>query len=843
MQAQATRQTQDTITAPQSLQTVQTLLRAGLGCIAYLRDLLPQENFSRSLLTSANSSSLSTHASDSSTATPLHSESGKTSNVSGFQVMTVARGWSAEGDRLLDYMDGIFDALERQYLRSFIFAIYLDGDDPNNIVEAYTFNFKYHRIPGTDAILPIMTLGEGLMKMSLEEGRSRKDPVIQATTEGRPPTLSDVKKSLKSLIKVLINATTQMDTLPKQRFATFKTFYYPHTPSSYEPPHFRAGDCDKDRWFFTTHQKNEVPERCSLGKLETGYHGVNVHIASVSAFIPSSTDDNDAPFTGTTDDLPQTPFVRGVASRQAEIEVQQRDAHDRKVVWDAEMLGRADSADFDAEGEVDPECQLGPANDSGIDLDSWIPLGVRRGDGEIVPLSLQEREDSKQDTLPSGQEVMDLDEPTQELIFGGQPESVPECIQQLNTKQAGTLEDLSATQRLSGTEEANQLSPMRSSSSRPTHMTSPLPPSDFPTHGCSQASITSHGLDTQMVIDAVEAAHISRSAVDEILNMETQLPESGTSEDPIESYSFAASDTDQATPTGEPPRIATDEPVVLDCDCGVHRDDNDIILCEGGCDKWFHMWCMGYHSTQDKRLPHKFLCFRCRLRNDENWEMIMVQEWYQELLVNYSRLALFRRAIKIAETREPDSSKTFGTLAVAAQLFKRLETEGFIEPLENLDAGITDTRRGKGRGKSGKGRAKPRKNIQKPKHVFVKTSKRSQQYLDYFDPSTSTEMRVMGMDKLASKRPGPSTTARVGERSTKTSYLASLETPMPLPAHFVEVPRYPETPRRPPYSQTQDETQTTTELKRKSPAANSSLDANGRKKMKMSMAPPVDLNE
>ena len=31
---------------------------------------------------------------------------------------------------------GIFDAIERQYLKSFIFAIYLDQEDPNKCVYA-----------------------------------------------------------------------------------------------------------------------------------------------------------------------------------------------------------------------------------------------------------------------------------------------------------------------------------------------------------------------------------------------------------------------------------------------------------------------------------------------------------------------------------------------------------------------------------------------------------------------------------------------------------------------------------------------------------------------------------
>ncbi|KAI0063417.1 hypothetical protein BV25DRAFT_1883873 [Artomyces pyxidatus] len=648
--------------------------------------------------------------------------------------MTVTRGWSAEADKLLDYLEhGIFDALEKQYLRSFIFAIYLDNQDPNNIVEAYTFNFKYYRIRGSDTVVPIMTLGEDLMKMTLGDGRKVNDPVAQATTEGRPPTLRDVKKSLKTLIKVLIHATTQMDSLPKRRFATFKTFYYPHTPASYEPPHFKAGDSERDRWFFTTHKKDEVPEKCSIGKLETGWHGVNVHIASVSAFIPSSTDDNDAPFSGTTNGPIQGPFAMGTAARQAQIEAQERDAHERKIVWDAEKIGRLDSKDVDAEGEDDPEFPIDAVNDSGVGLDAWLPLGVRTNDGDIVPLSREELESEKVpvDGLKGG-EPMEVDESavTQELFFGGLPESIPDCIEKL---------------------------------------VSPLPPSDIPTNGCSLASFTSRGIDTQMMIDAIESGLAATKEND----LETQVPPSGFDEDPIES--FPNDSTHAASPPAPACKYNSKSGDVLDCDCGVMIDE-ECVLCEGGCGKWYHTWCMGYHSTQDKRLPNEFSCFHCRLRSDENWEMIVVQTWYQDLLSNFGRLALFRRAIKVAEKDEPESSKVFAKLIgcealVAGQLFKRLEAEGFIAPQANMETGIEDTR-AKGRGKTGKGRAKQRKNIQKTKYHFVKSARRSQQYLDYFNPEQATEMRMMGMDKLVRLRRENSTSRAIETQTQEDSQAA-----------------------------------------------------------------------
>jgi HORMA domain len=46
--------------------------------------------------------------------------------VSNFRIMAVRRGFSSEGDLLLDYLEkGVFHALEKQYLKSFVLALYL----------------------------------------------------------------------------------------------------------------------------------------------------------------------------------------------------------------------------------------------------------------------------------------------------------------------------------------------------------------------------------------------------------------------------------------------------------------------------------------------------------------------------------------------------------------------------------------------------------------------------------------------------------------------------------------------------------------------------------------------
>jgi len=48
-----------------------------------------------------------------------------------------------------------------------------------------------------------------------------------------------------------------------------------------------------------------------------------------------------------------------------------------------------------------------------------------------------------------------------------------------------------------------------------------------------------------------------------------------------------------------------------------------------------------YHSTEDKRIPAKFICFDCRLRCDASWGLIKT-DIYPRLMNNFRDLVLFR---------------------------------------------------------------------------------------------------------------------------------------------------------------------------------------------------------
>lgn len=187
------------------------------------------------------------------------------------------------------------------------------------------------------------------------------------------------------------------------RYGNFKLFFNDNTPDDYQPPHFRAGDPDSNRWFFTTHKAAEVPETTKIGNLETGWHGyvfkptltlpcfdhfisVSMKVVSVSSFLPSSTEDNNATFTGLTNRCPPklTP-VEEARLRVEDVELQRKDALRRHVVWDA-----------DADADVDEDALGEEISDEGIVLvrcnanGAMVPIGVRGDEGKILPIPVHQ---------------------------------------------------------------------------------------------------------------------------------------------------------------------------------------------------------------------------------------------------------------------------------------------------------------------------------------------------------------------------------------------------------------------------------------------------------------------
>ncbi|KAG1890749.1 HORMA domain-containing protein [Suillus subluteus] len=645
-----------TISNKQSLECVQTLLKAGLGCIAYLRGLLPAENFG---------------------------EYGTTGlKISGVTIMTLNRGFTNEGDRIIDYLEnGIFEAIDKQYLRKVIFGIYLDSKDPNkfvnfslrlllgsltgyshSIVEAYTFNFHYHKLPGSRTAIPIMTLGDQLSKMSL----ARPDPVSEALKKGQIPTLGEVKRSVKAMIKSLITTINQMENLPKNRYGNFKLFFNEDAPDDYQPPHFQAADAEANRWFFTTHATGEVPERTSIGQVNAGWHGLDMKVVSVSSYLPSISEDNNAPFAGiTSHTAPRLTPVEEARIRVEDAQLQKKDALERNIVWSVDE-------DEDAEGEMV--------------IDEGIVLSRFGGDVVMAPVGIRS-EDGGVQTFPQ----VNVTSSRALAQYDGMPESTPIRVGDLNITKAAR--DIEETQQIPPTQEIVMGSPIPAPSSNKALS---LPASD----------------DLLGMGNGVPTAPDS-----EMLDMETQVLEvpgpscnSGITGPQIPRRNKRSKGSGRLTDEGQ-----------LDCDCGISVRTQRIEKKHKSIHPFGRLtmllYCVRAVATvgstsditvqRDKRLPSQFMCFDCRLRGSHEWTLSRGR-FMLSMIARYKDLALF-------------------------SFLTRLEEEGIGVTAHHAKNGQEGAK------------TKKQKELQKTKYVFLSKAKRSKGYADYFNPLTEVENRLMGL--------------------------------------------------------------------------------------------------
>ncbi|KAJ3339357.1 HORMA domain-containing protein 1 [Gonapodya sp. JEL0774] len=192
-------------------------------------------------------------------------------SVAGVRIKTFHRGMAPDADEIADWIEkGVSDAIEKKYLRSVVFGIYLDPSKPNDLVESYTFSFTY---PSSDVHWSFVhtiekpvgptaqdkNKGKGKGKQPLRNGKETLEP--QSQVQGA--TKEDMRKA------------TIVLPLPDSRHLTMKLFYYDAiTPADYEPPGFAAPPAELEGNFAF----GEEPSRIAIGSVETPHHTLSLRI-------------------------------------------------------------------------------------------------------------------------------------------------------------------------------------------------------------------------------------------------------------------------------------------------------------------------------------------------------------------------------------------------------------------------------------------------------------------------------------------------------------------------------------------------------------------------------------
>lgn len=150
--------------------------------------------------------------------------------------------------QVIKWVKGCFDALEKKFLKVLVIGIYTNPEDPDTIIESYTFKFSYERGAGTNV------------------------DVYKNDKHNKSFTAAETKKDTIRLLRTIVVLTQSLSSLPDNVMMTMKLLYYDEvTPVDYEPPGFTATDSDQFHF-------EEEPMNIKVGDVQTPFHTVKLRI-------------------------------------------------------------------------------------------------------------------------------------------------------------------------------------------------------------------------------------------------------------------------------------------------------------------------------------------------------------------------------------------------------------------------------------------------------------------------------------------------------------------------------------------------------------------------------------
>ena len=220
-----------TVSAQESLVLVRNLMRCSISTIAYLRNVFPDENFADRTMSGVNLKSLLPN--------------------------------SEETQLVIEWLEkGVFDALQKQYLRVVSFVVLDEAKD--QVLENYDFKVKY---PSSGPQLSMQANGSG---------NAATSPV---------QTKEEVARSIRVLLRRLITLTQSMAELPDERVITMRVRFDPSTPKDYQPPFFsEASEAAKKQMLRGEDGRVDL----KLGAIHTLYHSMDLRCRAPREWLEMS---------------------------------------------------------------------------------------------------------------------------------------------------------------------------------------------------------------------------------------------------------------------------------------------------------------------------------------------------------------------------------------------------------------------------------------------------------------------------------------------------------------------------------------------------------------------------
>ncbi|XP_064024397.1 HORMA domain-containing protein 2 isoform X2 [Pogoniulus pusillus] len=208
-------------TEQQSAALVKQLLAISVSCVTYMRGLFPESSYG-------------------------------TRYLDDLSLKILREDRSCLGSlQIVKWIQGCFDALERQYLHIAVLAIYTNPEEPETVTELYQFKFKYKKqVPQMDII-------------------SNQEKLVQGACG------QDVSQASRLLLRKLYLLMQNLGPLPSDITLTMKLLYYSDvTPADYQPPGFKEDASPGDLLF------DGDPVNLRMGSVSTGFHLMKVRVTT-----------------------------------------------------------------------------------------------------------------------------------------------------------------------------------------------------------------------------------------------------------------------------------------------------------------------------------------------------------------------------------------------------------------------------------------------------------------------------------------------------------------------------------------------------------------------------------
>ncbi|KAI3888266.1 hypothetical protein MKW92_035388 [Papaver armeniacum] len=180
----------------------------------------------------------------------------------------------AESRRLIDWMEkGVYDALQKKYLKTLLFCISEAIDGP--MIEEYAFSFSYSNSDSEEVMMNISRTGN-------------KKPGATFKSNGNTDiTPNQMRSSACKMVRTLVQLMRTLDRMPEERTILMKLLYYEDvTPIDYEPPFFRG--CSEQE---ASHPWLKNPLKMEIGNVNSKHFVLALKVKSI--LDPCQEENND----------------------------------------------------------------------------------------------------------------------------------------------------------------------------------------------------------------------------------------------------------------------------------------------------------------------------------------------------------------------------------------------------------------------------------------------------------------------------------------------------------------------------------------------------------------------